>query len=108
MTGDRITANLPSRDFSATSALFATGIAPARRVGGWMILTRRPLGLAFDPWPDHGRLMSAGRTAGPACPPRLTGIVKHPGGLHVFALVDGEGAPPCIPENGGPDVRRSA
>jgi catechol 2,3-dioxygenase-like lactoylglutathione lyase family enzyme len=50
---DRITANLPARDFGATEAFYARlGFTRGFRDGGWMILHRGPLELEFFPYPD--------------------------------------------------------
>ncbi|MES2145714.1 MAG: bleomycin resistance protein, partial [Pseudomonadota bacterium] len=57
---DRITANLPARDFAATSAFYAAlGFAEAYRGEGWMILRRGPLVLEFFPHPDVDPLTSS-------------------------------------------------
>ena len=122
MPGDRITANLPSRDFAATAAFYAAlGFAPAYRSDGWMILTRGPLEVEFFPWldldpytsnasacvrvDDLEGLLSAWRSAGltdnPHAIPRLTGITKLPGVPRMFALVDADGSLLRILENGG-------
>jgi hypothetical protein len=122
MPGDRITANLPSRNFAATVAFYAAlGFAPAYRSDGWMILTRGPLEVEFFPWPDLDPfasnssacvrvddldgLLSAWRSAGltdnPHAIPRLTAITKLPGVPRMFALVDADGSLLRILENGG-------
>lgn len=50
---DHATPNLPSRDFDATAAFFATlGFEPRYRDAGWMILERGGLVLEFFPYPD--------------------------------------------------------
>ncbi len=50
---DRITANLPSRDFDATIAFYGRlGFVPAYRDAHWLILERGPLELEFFPYPD--------------------------------------------------------
>ena len=122
MPGDRISANLPCRDFAATAAFYAAlGFAPAYRSDAWMILTRGPLEMEFFPWPDLDPyasnasacvrvddldgLLSAWRSAGltdnPRAIPRLTGIIKLPGVPRKFALVDADGSLLRILENGG-------
>ena len=122
MPADRITANLPSRDFTATAAFYAAlGFEPGFRDDGWMILNRGPLELEFFPWPDldpyasnasacvrvddlDGLLTSwrdAGLSANPCHFPRLTGVVKHPGVPRMFALVDPDGSLLRVLENGG-------
>ena len=119
---DRITANLPSRDFAATAAFYAAlGFAAAFRDTGWMILTRGPLEVEFFPWPDldpkasnasacvrvddlDGLLATwrgAGLSDSPRAIPRLTGVVKQPGVPRMFALVDGDGSLLRVLENGG-------
>lgn len=53
MTGDRVTANLPARDFSATAAFWQSlGFTEAYRDAHWMILCRGPLQVEFFPHPD--------------------------------------------------------
>ncbi len=122
MTRDRITANLPSRDFSATEAFYgALGFQRGFRDDGWMILNRGPLEVEFFPWPDLdpcGTIASAcirvddlegllsewrqcGLSDNPRRIPRLTGIVKHPGVPRMFALVDSDGSLLRVLENGG-------
>ncbi len=126
MTGDRITANLPSRDFSATEVFYAAlGFAPRFRDEGWMILTRGPLEVEFFLWrdldpfasnasacvrvDDLDLLLATWRKAGlpdtARAIPRLTGVVRHPGVPRMFALVDADGSLLRVLENGGPDVR---
>ena len=110
---DRITANLPSRDFAATEAFYAAlGFAPTFRDEGWMILRRGPLVLEFFPHPDSDPWSSwfsaclrvddpdallaewrgAGLPADPKAIPRLTGFFKHGGAPRMFALVDADGS----------------
>lgn len=49
---DRITANLPSRDFDATIAFYGRlGFVPAYRDAHWLILERGPLELESSPIP---------------------------------------------------------
>lgn len=121
MQADRITANLPSRDFAATEAFYAAlGFAPTFRDAGWMILARGPLEVEFFPWPDLDpfssnasacvrvddldALYAAWRRAGlsdnPRHIPRLTGPVKQPGVPRMFALVDCDGALLRVLQNG--------
>ena len=123
MSGDRITANLPSRDFAATEAFYAAlGFQPAFRDDGWMILTRGPLEVEFFPWPaldpfSSSRLglcsrrsiwtrcwpngADSGLSPDPRAIPRLTGVVKQPGVPRMFALVDPDGSLLRVLENGG-------
>jgi len=50
---DRITANLPSRDFDATIAFYGRlGFSVGYRDSHWLIIERGPLELEFFPWPD--------------------------------------------------------
>jgi catechol 2,3-dioxygenase-like lactoylglutathione lyase family enzyme len=122
MQADRITANLPSRDFAATEAFYAAlGFQRDYRDTGWMILSRGPLEVEFFPWADLDPfasnasacvrvadldgLLSQWRSAGlsdnPRAIPRLTGIVKHPGVPRMFALVDADGSLLRVLENEG-------
>ena len=122
MPADRITANLPSRDFAATAAFYATlGFQPDFRDDGWMIMTRGPMELEFFPWHDldphtssasacvrvddiEGLLAewrNAGLTENTRAIPRLTGIEKLPGVPRMFALVDLDGSLLRVLENGG-------
>ena len=110
---DRITANLPSRDFAATAAFYGRlGFAEAYRDGGWMILARGPLVLEFFPHPGVDRLSSwfsacirvddpdallaewqgAGLPSGDREIPRLTGFFKPGAAPRMFALVDEDGS----------------
>ena len=51
--GDRVTANLPSRDFDATVAFYGRmGFSVAYRDDHWMILTRAGLEIEFFPHPE--------------------------------------------------------
>lgn len=111
--GDRITANLPSRNFDATAAFYAAlGFQCDYRDEGWMILTRGPLEIEFfaapglDPkesWHSAcirvadlsalwGSFQGAGLTADPRAIPRLTPAREIAPGLHMFALVDCDGS----------------
>ncbi len=57
---DHATPNLPSRDFSATSAFYAGfGFEEGWRDLGWMILERGGLTLEFFPFPDLDPLTSS-------------------------------------------------
>jgi hypothetical protein len=50
---DRITANLPARDFAETAAFFERlGFGVDFRDDGWMMMSRGPLELEFFPYPD--------------------------------------------------------
>lgn len=113
MSRDRISANLPSSDFSATQDFYAKlGFSVAFRNDGWMILTRGALELEFFPHPQIDRktswfsacirvgdldgLLSEWQAAGlPSAQdaiPRLTGIFELPDAPRMFALVDPDGS----------------
>lgn len=110
---DRITANLPSRDFAATSAFYAAlGFTETFRNDGWMILRRGPLELEFFPHPElrpgdswfsacvrvadvdglHDAWRAAGLPETADALPRLTGFFTPPGAPRMFALVDADGS----------------
>lgn len=108
---DRITANLPSRDFDATIAFYGRlGFEVGYRDQHWLILERGPLELEFFPHPDLDPASSsfsacirvddlAGlyrdfvATALPAHGiPRLEPIRPIVDGLYMFALVDLDGS----------------
>lgn len=110
---DRITANLPSRDFDRTEAFYgALGFAAAFRDDGWMILKRGEMELEFFSHPgcdpksswfsacvrldDPDAVLEEWRGAGLPTDrtsiPRLTGFVKHEGAPRMFALVDEDGS----------------
>lgn len=108
---DRITANLPSRDFAKTAAFYeALGFEVGFRDEGWMILSRGSLELEFFPL-DHDPRQScfsacvrvnvlddlftefrkAGVPSDGRAIPRLTPPeAMH--GLRMFALVDPDGS----------------
>lgn len=119
---DRITANLPSRDFGVTAEFYGRlGFAVGYRDDGWMILTRGPLVLEFfhhpevDPrasWfsacirvgdPDalldewQGLGLPSDRTG----IPRLTGFFKPGAAPRMFALVDPDGSLLRVIDNRG-------
>lgn len=57
---DRVTANLPARDFEATAAFYeALGFVASYKDGLWMILRRGALELEFFPYPDLDPRMSS-------------------------------------------------
>lgn len=110
---DRITANLPARDFAATSAFYAAlGFSEDFRDEGWMILRRGGLVLEFFPHPgvdpksswfsacirvdDPDALLAewqgAGLPADRTSIPRLTGFFRHGQAPRMFALVDPDGS----------------
>jgi catechol 2,3-dioxygenase-like lactoylglutathione lyase family enzyme len=121
MRTDRITANLPSRDFAATQAFYAAlGFDCVHRSGGWMILERGPLEVEFFPWPDldpyasnasacvrvddldglYATWRRVGLSDNPRHIPRLTAIEKQPDVPRMFALVDGDGSLLRVLQNG--------
>ena len=110
---DRITANLPSRDFAATEAFYARlGFRTNFRDDGWMILQRGGFVLEFFPHPEVDKWSSwfsacirsddvaglladwqqAGLSSDHQQIPRLTGIFKHGNAPRMFALVDEDGS----------------
>jgi catechol 2,3-dioxygenase-like lactoylglutathione lyase family enzyme len=110
---DRITANLPARDFAATSAFYGRlGFVEGYRDDGWMILRRGPLVLEFFPHPNVDPLTSwfsacirvddpdalladwqgAGLPTDATATPRLTGFFKPGAAPRMFALVDPDGS----------------
>jgi len=110
---DRITANLPSRDFAATEAFYhRLGFRTGFRNEGWMILCRGPLELEFFPHPGVDKWSSwfsacvrvdeieallaewqeVGLSADPSDIPRLTGLFRPPGAPRMFALVGEDGS----------------
>jgi hypothetical protein len=119
---DRITANLPSRDFGATAEFYGRlGFAVEFRNEGWMILRRGSLELEFfahpevDKWTswfsacirvdDPDALLDAWRSAGlpsdRTAIPRLTGFFRHGGAPRMFALVDPDGSLLRVIDNRG-------
>ena len=125
MAADRITANLPSRDFAATVAFYgALGFVPTHHDEGWLILKRGPLELEFfphpglDPWSSWfsacvrvddleatlAAWSQAGLPADRTAIPRLTGIFKLAGAPRMFALVDADGSLLRVLDNGDSDA----
>jgi len=110
---DRITANLPSRDFLATEAFYARlGFASRFRDDGWMILQRGDLVLEFFLHPEIDKWSSwfsacirvddmvglltdwqrAGLPTDDKAIPRLTGVFKPGSAPRMFALIDEDGS----------------
>lgn len=108
-----ITANLPSRDFTATEAFYARlGFERRFRNEGWMILGLGDTQVEFfphaaldprDSWFSaclrcddleamHARFARAGLPQDRSSVPRLTGIFKLEGAPRMFALVDEDGS----------------
>lgn len=120
---DRITANLPSKDFDRTVAFYAPlGFAVDFRDAGWMILSRGPLMLEFfphpevDPWSswfsacirvdDPDALLAEWQRLGIPSDhkgiPRLTGFFRPAGAApRMFALVDPDGSLLRVIDNRG-------
>lgn len=113
---DRITANLPSRDFAATSAFYARlGFTESWRDDGWMILRRGALELEFFPHPECDPFTSwfsacvrvddpdalyaawaeawqqAGLPRDRTSIPRMTGFFKPGEAPRMFAMIDLDG-----------------
>ena len=110
MRGDRVTANLPSRDLSATAVFYGQlGFEVAYQGADWLILERGDLELEFFPHPEldpaaswHSAciwvedLQSLFEAWGKASlpiegVPRLTPPQPMPSGLQMFALIDPDG-----------------
>ena len=110
---DRITANLPSRDFDQTAAFYARlGFHTVYRDDGWMILARGPLVAEFFPHPGldpktswfsacirvddldalYDDFRQAGLSDNPRDIPRLTPPEHRPPVPRMFALVDPDGS----------------
>lgn len=109
--GDRVTANLPSRDFDTTAAFYkALGFTVGFRGDEWMIISRGPLEIEFFPLRHDPRKscfsacvrvgdLDALYAAFSRTPvsgdcrdiPRLT-PPEMAGGLRMFALVDPDGS----------------
>ena len=110
---DHATSNLPSRDFGATSELYAKlGFSESWRDRGWMILKRDGAALEFFPFPDLDPLESsfgsclrlddlgtfyrtcrdAGVPETSGGQPRLQPPRKEPSGLIIAYLVDPDGS----------------
>lgn len=108
---DRAVPNLPSRDFSVTSAFYgAFGFGEVFRDGSWMILQRGAVELEFFPFPgldpatssfqssirvaDLDGLHAAIAATVPlrlSSAPRLTVIARQPWGQRAAFLVDPDG-----------------
>lgn len=110
---DRITANLPSRDFTASEAFYGRlGFTVDYRDDHWMILSRGPLVLEFFPHPDLDPSQSwfsacvrvddpdalldewrrLGLSSDTTAIPRLTGFFNPGQALRMFVLVDPDGS----------------
>lgn len=110
---DRVTANLPSRDFGATADFYGRlGFVTGFRDESWMILSRGPLVLEFFPHPeldpatscfsacvrvdDPDALLDEWRRLGISSDrgalPRLTGFFRPGAAPRMFALVDPDGS----------------
>lgn len=112
MTADRITANLPSRDFDVTEAFYGLlGFERIYRDDGWMILQRGALEVEFFSHPDlkpaeswfsacirvddFDGLLDTWKTLDlpddPMGRPRTFERVPAPGDMRIFALIDCDG-----------------
>lgn len=121
---DRITANLPSRDFGATADFYARlGFAVGFRNENWMMLQRGALEVEFFPHPEldpgtswfsacvrvddldglRGVWQGAGLPADDRSIPRMTDVFKLPYAPRMFALVDPDGSLLRILDNGDRD-----
>jgi len=121
MPADRITANLPSKDFDSTEVFYGRlGFTRDFRNDGWMILRRGPLEIEFFPHADidpcasgfsacirlddidaaHVEWAALGLPADRTAIPRLTGIFKLPDAPRMFALVDEDGSLLRVLDNG--------
>jgi len=118
---DRITANLPSRDFATTVAFYGRlGFSVAYRGADWLMLERGPLEIEFFPHPSldpatswfsacirvddldglRGAWGVVGLPADPTAVPRLTEVVRLPDAPRMFALVDPDGSLLRVLDNG--------
>ena len=119
--GDRVTANLPSRDFDATVAFYGRmGFSVAYRDDHWMILTRAGLEIEFFPHPEVDpysswfsacvrvddleafctELSALGLPTDHTSIPRITGIMDRSPVPRMFALIDPDGSLLRVLENG--------
>ena len=119
---DRVTANLPSRDFGVTAGFYgAMGFAVDYRDDGWMILSRGPLVLEFFSHPDldpRSSWFSAclrvddpdallddwqriGIASDTTAIPRLVGFFKPGAAPRMFAVVDPDGSLLRVIDNRG-------
>jgi hypothetical protein len=110
---DRITANLPARDFDATAAFYqALEFAVSFQDAGWMIMRRGPLELEFFPYPDldprqssfsacvrvddldalYADFLKASLPNDSRSIPRMNPPRTEPFGLRFFGLVDLDGS----------------
>ncbi len=118
---DRVTANLPARDFDATEAFYGRmGFVRRYRDEGWMILARDTLEIEFFPHPEvdpYGSWFSACIRVDAldrlyeewraldlpddhSSIPRITGIMDRPPVPRMFALIDADGSLLRVLENG--------
>jgi catechol 2,3-dioxygenase-like lactoylglutathione lyase family enzyme len=118
---DRITANLPARDFDATVAFWARlGFGVDYCDDHWMILSRGTMTVEFFPHPQvdkwsswfsacirvddldarHAEWAALDLPTDPRAIPRLTGILHQPPVPRMFALVDADGSLLRVLQNG--------
>ena len=119
-SGDRITANLPARDFDATEAFYGRmGFARDYRDDHWMILSRGGFELEFFPHPDlapgdswfsacvrvddleafHAEWQTLDLPQDQGAIPRITGIMDTPPVPRMFAVIDADGSLLRVLEN---------
>ena len=122
MHADRITANLPSRDFDATVEFYGKlGFVTSFRDDGWMVMTRVGATLEFFPHPRieprttwfsacyrvgdldglHRLWQGSGIPLAETGIPRLTRIWQDPGAPRLFAVVDPDGSLLRVLQDGG-------
>lgn len=110
---DRITANLPARDFDATTAFYrALGFMVSYRDALWMIMRRDALELEFFPYPDldprhssfsacvrvddldalYADFLKSSLFDNSTSIPRMDPPRTEPFGLRFFSLVDPDGS----------------
>lgn len=119
-TGDRITANLPARNFDATAEFYGRmGFGCDYRDDHWMILSRGGFELEFFPHPEldpksswfsacvrvddleawHKDWLALGLPQDHTSIPRITGIMDRPPVPRMFALIDCDGSLLRVLEN---------
>ncbi len=113
MRADRITANLPSRDFEATCAFYARlGFAEVYRDTGWLILARDTMEVEFVHHPDlvpeeswHSACIRVDDLDGlqqtwdalelpddPMGRPRDMSLIENENGVRFFCVIDPDGS----------------
>ncbi|HCX85944.1 MAG TPA: bleomycin resistance protein [Micrococcales bacterium] len=117
---DRAVPNLPSRDFTRTSAFYGSlGFRETYRDDSWLILRRGTVQLEFFPFPDLDPLASSfmcsirveelHAAVAASVPiddggiPRLTPVARQAWGQRAGYLVDLDGTQLALIEERGPD-----